>query len=475
MHKANRYTKYFLVNQAFCAMVMLVLTVLLGNACSKKASPFVPTDQLGIDNKWVYDSMKLYYYWSSQITGKPDYTLSTDSFFKRLLSASDRFSYISNRSTVGPTKSTAELFGFQYSLINHPFNGAQLAGVVTLVVPDSYAGRVNLKRGMMFTRINDKLITPQNAAVLIKDLQGNSQAMLQLAALNNNGTALEDSTRIAVQSGYVDDKCVYATRQFEQQGIKTGYLAYFLCSETEDELLLAAMQKFKDAGVTELILDLRYNPGGSVASSAKLAAMLVPDLNADKTWVIYKGNAYGGTIKQSFRQSISFSGNNKGKDMAQLAALHPGIKRIVILTSPATISAAELLCNNLPTFMQVIRIGATTYGKDEASFRIEDTRNPRQVQWVLTPIVYKLFNANEAGGYDKGLQPQYEVNDFSSLPLQDFGIPGDPSIDKALQLIYGNNQVNVTPLRKRSFSFPAVKQYNVPGANTARPVELMRR
>jgi C-terminal processing protease CtpA/Prc len=267
---------------------------------------------------------------------------------------------------------------------------------------------------------------------------------------------------------------VYATRLYEQQGIRTGYLAYFLCAESEDAVLLDAMQKFINAGITELVLDLRYNPGGSVASSAKLAAMLVPDLNPDKTFVIFKGNAYGGTVAQSFRKSISFSGNNIGKDMNQLKTLHPSLKRIFVLTSPATISAAELLCNNLPTFMPVIRIGATTYGKDEASFRIEDTRNPRQVQWVVIPIVYKIFDANGVGGYNNGLKPQYEINDFSSLPLQDFGIPGDPSVDKALQIIYGNNQVNITSLRKRSFCFPAIKQYNMPGANTAKPIELIR-
>ncbi len=76
-------------------------------------------------------------------------------------------------------------------------------------------------------KVNDKVITPQNMQSLVTELQSNSSAVLRLAALNSDGTALIDSARVAVQSGYVDDKCVYATKLFEKQGIKTGYLAYF--------------------------------------------------------------------------------------------------------------------------------------------------------------------------------------------------------------------------------------------------------
>jgi len=437
--------------------ILLSFSCFFIGACSKKTAPFEPTDALGIANKWVYDSMKLYYYWSDQMTSKPDYTLPTNEFFKKILSASDRFSAISNRNDIGPSKTTAELFGFQYVLINDPFDAQRLTGVITLVAPDSYAGRINMQRGMFFTKINDKVITPQNMQLLTSELASNSSAILQLASLNSNGTALADSARIAVQSGYVSPKCVYATRLFEQQGVKTGYLAYFQLVENEDVILLQALQKFKNAGISELILDLRYNPGGSVASSAKLAAMLVPSFNPDQVYVILKGNKNGGTVKQSFRQTITFSGSSSGKDMNELQSRNLGLKRVFILTSAATVSAAELLCNNLKPFMQVIRIGATTHGKDEASFSIQDNRNPRQVQWVLMPTVYKLFDANDKGNYSSGLRPDYEINDFSSLPLQDFGLPGDLSMDKALQLIYGTIQVGVITLRKKTYGFPAVK------------------
>jgi carboxyl-terminal processing protease len=472
----NAHRPNFRMGVRWLIIILLSFVSLQNLHCTKKSAPFVPTDQLGIDNKWVYDSLKRYYYWADQITGNPEYTLPTDQFFRKLLSASDRFSWISNGSTVGPSKTTAELFGFQYTLISHPFEAQQLAAVITLVVPDSYAGRQGLQRGMFFTKINDKVITPQNMQSLVTELQSNSSAVLRLAALNSDGTALIDSARVAVQSSFVDDKCVYATKFFEKQGTKTGYLAYFLCSETEDVLMMDAVQKLKNANVTELILDLRYNPGGSVASSAKLAAMLVTSFDPDQVYVTFKGNRNGGTVKQTFRQTIAFSGSNSGKDMNELRSLNLGLQRIFILTSGATVSAAELLCNSLKPYLQVIRIGAITHGKDEASFRIEDTRNPRQVQWMLMPTIYKVFDANERGDYSSGLQPDHAVNDFARLPLlQDLGSPGDPSLDKALTLIYGSTQVDVTPLRQRStFKFSGVKVWYSSGAEIIPGVELKR-
>ncbi len=100
--------------------------------CTKKSAPFVPTDQLGVDNKWVYDTMKRYYYWTDQIPGKPDYSCLQIRFSGNCSPPMIAFPRVGNRSTVGPSKTTAELFGFQYTLISHPFEAQQLAGVITL-------------------------------------------------------------------------------------------------------------------------------------------------------------------------------------------------------------------------------------------------------------------------------------------------------------------------------------------------------
>jgi carboxyl-terminal processing protease len=396
----------------------------------------VPVDSLGKINKWLYDSMRLYYYWADDMPAHPDYSLSTPDFFKQLLSPKDRFSWISDRSTIEQPKSAAELYGFHYRLITHPFNSGQLTGIITCVVPRSQAATKGLQRGMLFTKVNNKIITTQNRLGVMHNLQAPS-VLLQLSVFNNDRSALVDSVRIAMQSSYVPQKSVYATRMFEQEGKRTGYLAYFLCAESQDAILVQSVAKLKKAGITECILDLRYNSGGSVASATKLAAMLVPVFNPSQTFITYTGNKHGGTIKQSFQRAISFSGHAAGKNMHELQSLNLHLRRIYVLTSSTTGSAAEILANNLLPFMQVIRIGETTLGKDEAFFLIEDLQTPKQVNWIMMPTIYKIADARGSGNYAGGLVPDHPVVETSHLPLPALGLPGDRLVDESLKLIYG--------------------------------------
>ncbi|THU39209.1 hypothetical protein FAM09_11890 [Niastella caeni] len=425
--------------------ILLSAALLPGPACSKKEANWQPGDSLGVLNKWVYDSMQLYYYWSAEMPARPDYTLPTQEFFRSLLSPKDRFSWISNRSTVGSPKTSAELYGFHYTLTTHPFDAQKLVGVITCVVPGSYASNRGLKRGMLFSAVNDKTITQQSRQTAMQALQGES-AVLQLATFNNDQTALTDSARVGVQRSFVPQKSVYATRVFELNGKKTGYLAYYLCAEKDDVVLLQSIQKLQQQGVSECILDLRYNAGGSVASATKLAAMLANTFKADSKFITYRGNRHGGTIKQSFQQAISFSGNASGKNMNELQSLNLHLSRLFILMSPETASAAELLIHNLAPYSNIIRIGETTLGKDEAAFPIEDQRNPRQVAWVLMPIVYKIADGFGKGDYATGLVPHYPVIETSRLPISPIGQPGDLPVDKALTLIFGTTGVNVMAL-----------------------------
>lgn len=425
--------------------VLISVALLPGPACSKKDVPWQPTDSLGKLNKWVYDSMQLYYYWSDEMPAHPDYSLPTQDFFKQLLSPKDRFSWISNRSTVGSPKTSADLYGFHYTLTTHPFDAQTLVGVITCVVPGSNASSKGFKRGVIFTKVNDKAITPENRETIVQSLQASS-VVLQLAAFNNDQTALVDSARVGVQSNIVSQKSIYATKVFEQNGKKTGYLAYYLCAEKDDALMLQSIQKLQQQGVSECILDLRYNPGGSVASATKLASVLVSSFNPNSIFITYRGNKHGGTVKETFQQAISFSGSASGKNMSDLQSLNLHLSRIFILTSPETASAAELLTHNLAPYSNVIRIGETTLGKDEASFSIEDVRNPRQVAWVLTPIVYKIADGFGKGDYATGLVPDHLVIETRRLPLSPIGQPGDLPVDKALTLIYGTTAVNVTSL-----------------------------
>jgi C-terminal processing protease CtpA/Prc len=424
-------------------------------ACKKDELPYIPDTADGRTNKWIADSMRRYYYWNGEIPGNLNYGLAPQDFFRSLLSAKDRFSWISNRSDIGPVESTMDQYGFHYVFVNHPYLKDQLLGATSLVAPESPAARAGLQRGICFTRVNGMPFTAQNLETVNALLVSGQRLRLTTAALQEH--VWVEQQELEIDPAFINPRGVYSNRVFEKNGIKTGYLFYNAFSESEDKYMLEAMAKLKAAGIRECILDLRYNPGGSVPSAAKMAAMLAPVSQQQKVFLIFKGNQNGGVISQTFAQAIQYSANSYGRDLAALQSLNPGMNRIFILSSGLTASAAELLINCLRPYLQVVLIGEKTLGKDEAGFKIEDARQPRQVNWVLAPTIYKLFNARNEGNYDQGIAPDHAVNELDHFPLLPVGEPADPLIAKALQLIYGSSDIPGTDLRVQRSQVTSVK------------------
>jgi carboxyl-terminal processing protease len=427
--------------------------------CNKKdvITDPLPTDSLGIINRWVLDSMRRYYYWGDKMPSRPDYTLPTDQFFTSLLSDQDRYSWIANGRDVIAPSNTYFTYGFQYALVKA--TGYQgYIGVVSLVNTSGGADAAGLQRGSYFTQVNGVDITDANMAVIVKQLKTGSQVTLTPAVFaNNTWTALP---AITIKKRYSAENSVRLVRTFSAGGIVTGYLFYNSFDEYYDASLLQAFGKLKQANINELIIDLRYNAGGSVPSCAKLCAMITKNITADGTFVIYKGNSHEGTKPRTTQAVLNTSGNITGRQFNDLLSYQLPLQRVFILTTGATLSASELLVNNLKPFVEVIQVGETTAGKDEASLLVTDQRTPPKVEWKMQPIMYKLFNRNNQGGYDKGIVPQQAVSDMAQIPLYPFGSVQDPLVNSALQKIYNNNLPDTfRNLRSSTAALPVIPVY----------------
>lgn len=409
--------------------LILLITVISCNRTDDDVPDF-PEGSTESVNLWVQDSMRRYYYWADHMPVKPDYHLPVQDFFKSLLSPDDRFSFIVNTadSSTYP-RSVRNMYGFDYAILQ--LAGGQVVTVIKLVLKNSPAFNAGLERGMVITKVNGQSVTATNAEQLALSIP--HQTVLQLTVGNWSNASVINEKNITVYYGYSFEQPLMS-KIFEQNGKKTGYLYIYDFPDGMTSSLNQKFSEFKSAGIQELILDLRYNYGGSVSSAAALCSLIPAGISADSPFIIYRGNKNGGEVKRTFSQQIAY--NSNGLDFNALHGNSLGLHKVYILTSRSTASASEIVVNNLKPYLEVIQVGDVTLGKDMAGFVIEDQRKPKKISWQIHPVIYKVFNSDNEGSYSNGISPQIAVNEYIDLPLHELGDPDEVLLSSVLSKIY---------------------------------------
>lgn len=211
--------------------------------------------------------------------------------------------------------------------------------------------------------------------------------------------------------------------------LKVGYLVYNAFNADFDIPLNDVFKKFKDAGVAKLVLDLRYNGGGSVQTAKYLASMIY----GTATTKVFLKSMYNAGL-QSYIISTSGEASliqNFTDKIAKTATIPEtpinalNLSSLYVITSDNTASASELLINGLKPYMQVFNVGINTAGKYVGSWTVKDwdangNVNPSH-KWAMQPIVVKIANANGVTDYISGLIPDFVAQEdiVSLLPFGD--------------------------------------------------------
>ncbi|WP_280152559.1 S41 family peptidase [Piscinibacter sp. XHJ-5] len=183
-------------------------------------------------------------------------------------------------------------------------------------------------------------------------------------------------------------------------GARAGYLVLKDFITQAEAPLAEAFAQFRQAGATELILDLRYNGGGRVSTSNVLASLV-------------SGAAHGGGTFAQLHYNARHTASNTVFSLA--AQPGPVFGRVVILTGSRTCSASELLVNGLKPFADVVTIGGTTCGKPFGFNPVQSCGNS------FSAVNFEAFNAAGEGRYYGGIAARCAVAD-------DFiGELGDPA------------------------------------------------
>ncbi|MBO9730676.1 MAG: hypothetical protein J7623_18680 [Chitinophaga sp.] len=422
-------------------LFVLCIIVLLAACHKKDDSPTVPTGPVTQQeiNQWILDSMRLFYLWNDQLPQQADATQATQAFFDRIKSPEDKFSLIYNPAEPASVKSDMLYkYGIDFSIINWPSATGGVIGVIKLVIPGSHAAANGLKRGTYFTRINEIPLTTANSATLSEQLRTATSGTITPAIINSN--VITESPLVLLQAGRQTENPVYTSQVINSGNKKVGYLFYNAFADGYNNYLLAAFQEFKTNRINDLVIDLRYNVGGSLAAAAMITAMTAPAITATSTFVKYSGNGRMGTRTLDFATTLSVPENGDVIPFGSLANAQLQLPRVFILSGHQTVSAAELLINNLKPYTQVIQIGETTVGKDKGAVVVYDMRSPKRIPWIMHPLTYRLSNANGNGNYTAGITPQYTVDEMSRQPLLPLGNTEDPLLAKALAVIAGNGR-----------------------------------
>lgn len=393
-----------------------------------------------IINNWIYDVMRSVYYWNEDVVAPGSSETDPESYFKSLINSDDRFSYITD-----DYEALAEEFSGVYTSMGYSPTFGRFSGsnevfiAVEYVYPGSPAEEAGLKRGDIILKIDGQTLDTDNYF----DLYNQSQYSVTLGGYDAETTAISNTGQtLSLASRVISTDPVLYKEVKTVEGIKIGYLVYaeFISGDSDEWLnsLGAAIDEFSQAGVTELIVDLRYNPGGEVSTAQYLASALAPATAVNSQEVLIKYQ-YNDQLESSL---IANQSSDALVTTFESNSHHLNLNRIYFLTGSGTASASELLINGLEPYMEVTTVGETTVGKCYGSWVIPDTEEPARHTWAIMPIVLKYANADGLTDFVDGLTPDYVVED-DLLNAKPFGDEGDPVLATALNLITGGPNVRI--------------------------------
>ncbi len=444
-------------------LVQMVLMVALLSGCSTDDDDDLDdtttdtTDEESTEAvEWIDEQLSTYYLYNDEYNAmERDLTLDYSSFLNTTLMSMETnvldkkycetlyniayydyylYSYVIRTEV---TKSRAILdsredigYGFVSTELVRMADDGSMAIAVHGVYKDSPVAESGVSRGSIITAISGQTIDYSNyyfdlIYLLLYPSEGDE---LTITTSDNESYTLTASTieiNPVLHSEVIDP------------GV--GYVVYSCFDNNFDDDLASTLSELSTAGITDLILDLRLNPGGYVSSSNKLSSIIGGSYTSGKVFSYYRMNEdmtndYSTTSRlmgMNFDSSQRAFYDNFVTTSTTLSLPSP---KIYCLVGESTASASEMLINSLRGVgFDVVLIGEATEGKNVGMITLNETFDDGY-EYDLLPITFENLNCNMEGGYQDGMEVDYAVNDL--VGFSDYGAD-EPLVAKALELITG--------------------------------------
>ncbi len=453
----------------YSIVLFVILSLVLIN-CNKNDEPSPDPDPVVIDfttveiESFIWGGLNVFYLWKDNV---PDLANSRDdddeSFFDLLNSESDPEAFfeslIYNRENVdkwswivddyvaleNSFQGIAKTNGVEFRLAYETGSSTDLLGYVRYILPDSDASGKDIKRGDVFDGIDGTQLTLSN----YEDLINQDSYTFNMADLNG-GNPVSNGKSIALTKSEYQENPVYVNKTFDIGGRKIGYLMYNSFTAAYDQVMNAAFPELKSAGVTDLVLDLRYNGGGSVRTATYLSGMITGQFKGQ----LLTKEKWNAEIQAWFEENnpdwldnnftdeiIKYDTNGNVALREPLNSLN--LSELYVIATGSSASASELIINGLNPYINVVTIGTTTQGKYTGSITLYDSDNLTKTgdnlstnhKWALQPIVLETVNKNGQNAR-QGFPPTHEEIEYVS-EMMELGDVNEPLLAKAISLITG--------------------------------------
>lgn len=450
---------------------LLVLVFLMGTACKKEEvleevqvqvteTTNQDTDDTAISlegelqiSDFVWEGLNQYYYWQEEVPNLADSKTSDekayaqfisdnsdpDTFFDSLLHENDRFSWIQDdyEELENLLQGIYATNGVEFGLTLACSNCDEVVGYVKYILEGSDAVGKNIQRGDFFSGVNGITLTRNNYREL---LFGDALTYTLNMAEVQNGAIVTNGIEVNLtKEENFETNPIQVSRTIQTSAGKVGYIMYNQFVGEKSPELNQVFGDLKSQGIAELILDLRYNGGGSVRNCIELASMITGQFDNE----IFSKEQWNSKLEAFLIERYGAESltdrfvNRLAENDEAINSLN--LNRVVIIATSESASASELLINSLSPYIDVIHLGEQTVGKNVGSITVYDyidnegTKNPDH-KYAMQPIVLKIANREDYADYANGLEPDNPIEeDITNLGI--LGNTEEPLLATAINVL----------------------------------------
>lgn len=365
---------------------------------------------------WMYETMQqeYLYYQDMPEENKLDFFKKPSEFLSSVVSQKDKksgstFSHIDSVYVTSRAASQTPTFGFEGSMVRAS-NGSY--GIRVLYVQEnSPAKEVGLERGSLIIAANNKKI---NSSDLFYITAPEEAYLFTLGKFNETGFDTLQTVQMPAPR-IVENENLYKWNIFEVNGKNVAYILYNEFGDNDTQNLSNMFSQLSGQTINDIVLDLRYNPGGYVNTAQLISTNLAPQEAM--------GNVF---LKMTHNDKINRTDilNFEPGLLAGAASLN--YENLYIITSGNTASASEIVINCLKPYMagRLIQVGTATFGKNVAQQLYTDEVQAPMLEFWLTNSL--LSNAEDNSDYyTNGLLPDYEISENLKGELGELGTAQD--------------------------------------------------